>query len=706
MVVTDRKTEIAAWSWERLSARAPVVWVGIALVTALCLMLQPFVSWLAAVPVELTIPLARWTKTAAAAFTDQFKGVFRAGTWLLAFPLGWLRLLMDWLPWSTVVLLIAALGQLAGGRRLAWLAAGSLLYVVIIGYWQPTTYTVALAGVAVPISVFVGLLLGIAVHRSQGVRRIVDPMLDLMQTVPTFAYLIPMLVLFGIGPVVGMAAAAIYAVPPMVRSVALGLRPCACRDRRGGNDGGIERLATALLGEAACHPGDDPSGHQPDDHGGPQHDRHRRYGWRCQRYGLEVFTTMKRAAFGESMLAGLVIVLLAIVMDRVSRGFADNSRNFGADDAAWLKRKKVAVMLAVAAGLLGVLAQFAPPLDRYPDAWTFYPADYLNRALNWFTVTFFPLTSALKTLFLVYLLLPLRIGLVQAMQPALWGFTMSPGIILVYCSLTAMVCGFAYRSFGWPAALGVLFGFTLYFYGTNGLPWPAFLLIVSALAFQVGGMRVGILAALGLSFIIVTGSWANAMISLQLCGAGVACSFALGTSLGIWASVNERVSAFIRPINDTLQTMPIFVFLIPAIMVFLVGEFTALIAIVVYATVPSIRFTEHGLRNVPEAAAEAARACGATNWQLLWQVKLPLALPEIMLGLNQTIMMALAMVVVAALVGAKGLGQDIMIALNEADPGAGIVSGLCVAFIAITADRIIQSWVQKRRAALADEKGP
>jgi glycine betaine/proline transport system permease protein len=706
MVVTDRKTEIAAWSWERLSARAPVVWVGIALVTALCLMLQPFVSWLAAVPVELTIPLARWTKTAAAAFTDQFKGVFRAGTWLLAFPLGWLRLLMDWLPWSTVVLLVAALGQLAGGRRLAWLAAGSLLYVVIIGYWQPTTYTVALAGVAVPISVFVGLLLGIAVHRSQGVRRIVDPMLDLMQTVPTFAYLIPMLVLFGIGPVVGMAAAAIYAVPPMVRSVALGLDRVPAEiveagTMAGSNDWqllfwvklpaalamilvGINQTIMAALSMiviAAMVGG-------------------------ANDMGLEVFTTMKRAAFGESMLAGLVIVLLAIVMDRVSRGFADNSRNFGADDAAWLKRKKVAVMLAVAAGLLGVLAQFAPPLDRYPDAWTFYPADYLNRALSWFTVTFFPLTSALKTLFLVYLLLPLRIGLVQAMQPALWGFTMSPGIILVYCSLAAMVCGFAYRGFGWPAALGVLFGFTLYFYGTNGLPWPAFLLIVSALAFQVGGMRVGILAALGLSFIIVTGSWANAMISLQLCGAGVACSFALGTSLGIWASVNERVSAFLRPINDTLQTMPIFVFLIPAIMVFLVGEFTALIAIVVYATVPSIRFTEHGLRNVPEAAAEAARACGATNWQLLWQVKLPLALPEIMLGLNQTIMMALAMVVVAALVGAKGLGQDIMIALNEADPGAGIVSGLCVAFIAITADRIIQSWVQRKRAALADEKGP
>src|SRR6185503_10945238 len=106
---------------------------------------------------------------------------------------------------------------------------------------------------------------------------------------------------------------------------------------------------------------------------------------------------------------------------------------------------------------------------------------------------------------------------------------------------------------------------------------------------------------------------------------------------------------------------------IPAVMVFLVGEFTALIAIVMYAVVPSIRYTEHGIRSVPASAVEAARSMGTTRAQLLWQVQLPLALPEIMLGLNQTIMMALAMVVVAALVGAQGLGQDVMVALNQAN---------------------------------------
>jgi glycine betaine/proline transport system permease protein len=181
---------------------------------------------------------------------------------------------------------------------------------------------------------------------------------------------------------------------------------------------------------------------------------------------------------------------------------------------------------------------------------------------------------------------------------------------------------------------------------------------------------------------------------------GVALSFLVGSALGVWASLNDRVSAAIAPICDTLQTMPIFVFLIPAVMVFLVGEFTALIAIVAYAIVPSIRYAEHGVRSVPPEIVEAARMIGATPRQLLWQVQLPVAVPEITLGLNQTIMMALAMVVVASLVGAQGLGSEVMVALSRADSGRGLVAGLCVALIAIVADRTLQAWAASRKEAL------
>jgi glycine betaine/proline transport system permease protein len=240
----------------------------------------------------------------------------------------------------------------------------------------------------------------------------------------------------------------------------------------------------------------------------------------------------------------------------------------------------------------------------------------------------------------------------------------------------------------------------VYYFGTTGIPWPAFILIVAVLAYQTGGWHIAALAVAGLLFILVTGVWESAMVSIQLCGAAVLIAFVIGSSLGIWASMNDRVSAFLRPINDTLQTMPIFVFLIPAVMVFLVGEFTALIAVVMYAIVPSIRYSEHGIRSVPADVVEAARSFGATRAQLLRQVQLPLALPEIMLGLNQTIMMGLSMVIVAALVGARGLGQEVMVALVWADTGRGVVSGLSVALIAIVTDRIIQSWSSSRKKAL------
>jgi glycine betaine/proline transport system permease protein len=258
----------------------------------------------------------------------------------------------------------------------------------------------------------------------------------------------------------------------------------------------------------------------------------------------------------------------------------------------------------------------------------------------------------------------------------------------------------AWRGGGPRAAFCAACAATLYFSGTTGVAWPAVAAFIVFIAYSAGGARIALLAALGLLFILVTDSWTNTMISVQICLVGVTVAFLIGTALGIWAALNDRVSAVLAPICDTLQTMPIFVFLIPAVMVFLVGEFTALIAIVMYAIVPSIRYAEHGIRSVPSEITEAAQMIGATRRQMLWQIQLPVAAPEIALGINQTIMMALAMVIVAALVGAQGLGSDVMVALSRADTGRGIVAGLCVALIAIIADRMLQAWAAARKEAL------
>lgn len=199
---------------------------------------------------------------------------------------------------------------------------------------------------------------------------------------------------------------------------------------------------------------------------------------------------------------------------------------------------------------------------------------------------------------------------------------------------------------------------------------------------------------------VITGLWNQTMLSVYLCLAAVLVCLLVGGALGIWASENQRVSNFIRPINDTLQTMPLFVILIPFLMFFQIGEFTSFLAIIAYAIVPCIRYTEHGLRGVPDHIVEAARSMGSTRWQLLWGVKMPLAIPEIMLGLNQTILFALAMLVITALAGSKGLGQSVYIALSNADAGMGMIAGLGMAFIAIIADRLLQGASAQRKAAL------
>ena len=187
------------------------------------------------------------------------------------------------------------------------------------------------------------------------------------------------------------------------------------------------------------------------------------------------------------------------------------------------------------------------------------------------------------------------------------------------------------------------------------------------------------------------------MQSAYLCALAVLLCMVIGGALGLWAAHDDRVSAVLRPVNDTLQTMPQFVFLIPALMFFKVGDFTALIAVMLYAIVPPIRYVEHGIRNVRPDVVEAARQMGATPSQLLWQVKLPLALPVVMLGINQTIMAALAMLAIAALVGTRDLGQQVYVALGKADAGLGLIAGLSIATVAMISDRIIQNWSRRRQ---------
>ena len=241
--------------------------------------------------------------------------------------------------------------------------------------------------------------------------------------------------------------------------------------------------------------------------------------------------------------------------------------------------------------------------------------------LTYLIVNFRTEIETIKTLAFFFVMLPTRLAS-GSVSPFTWGFELQTWHSLAYAVGMTLVGAFcAYRVNAHVAIFVLLFAIFFYF-GLTKMPWPALLLIYSFAAWQIGGYRLGLGTFFGLGFIVVTGIWPEAMLSVYLCSIAVIISFILGAGLGIWAAGNDTVSAILRPINDTMQTMPLFVILIPFVMVFKIGEFTALLAIIAYAIVPAIRYTEHGLRNLPEGVIEAARMMGCTKRQLLWSVKI------------------------------------------------------------------------------------
>jgi glycine betaine/proline transport system permease protein len=408
--------------------------------------------------------------------------------------------------------------------------------------------------------------------------------------------------------------------------------------------------------------------------------------------GWEVLSSMRKAEFGQSVLSGLVIALMAILIDRITLGFAQRRAAGPGQRTSPLDGWRLLWFLAaalVAALLLRLLApEGGSPL---PDASGMMAISVLNEKLLAFVAANADWLEGIKNAVLYCLMLPLRLGISGAATPAIWGFTLPPLGILAYAAATAALAAAAAMRTGWGLAVSVLIASLLLFYGFVGFPWPALIAIVGVAAYSSGGWRISAFAGGGLGFILVTGLWLPLMQSIYLTALSVLLCLVIGGALGVWAANDDRISRVLRPINDALQTMPQFVFLIPALMFFKVGEFTALIAIMLYAIVPPIRYVEHGLRNVRPDVVEAARQMGATPGQLLWMVKLPLALPVVMLGLNQTIMAALSMLVIAAMVGTRDLGQMVYVALGKADAGLGLVSGLSIALVAMIADRIIQA---------------
>lgn len=673
------------------------VWLPVLLFCVLCLALRGTAPWLSLYPAGWVLPIASGVDTVSTAITEFLKPAFRTIALLLEFPMRGIQAVLQWIPWPMMMVLVGIIALRAGGRRLAWFAIAMLAYLLVAGYWRESMNTMALVLIAVPMSVAAGFALGVLAHRVKRARTAIEVALDVMQTMPAFAYLIPLLLLFGFGPVVGLIASAIYAVPPMVRNTLLGLERVPSDIQESGLMSGCTPRQRFWLVEVPTA--------MPQMLVGINQSTMAAFSiviiasiiGGFEDIGWEVLSSMRKAAFGQSLLSGLVIALLAMVMDRITLGFA--GRGNAAARPAWLTAKRFwgivagAVVLSAIMHLTGIFDLLPLTTGR-----GLIDVEGMNKWVLGLVAAYAGPLETFKNNVLYFFILPLRIGMVQAVAPMSWGIELTPTVIAIYVLIVGGVATVLGRSFGWQGALAMIVAGTFFFFGFSNFPWPAFIALVAMLAWRCAGPGVAVFALFSCLFILTLGLWQPFMQTVYLCGLAVFLCLLIGGLIGLWAAHNDTVSKIVRPINDTLQTMPQFVFLIPALMFFKVGELTALIAIMLYVIVPPIRYVEHGIRHVRLDCIEAGQQCGCTPLQLLFQVKLPLAMPVVMLGLNQTIMAALSMVVIAAMVGTKDLGQQVYIALGKANAGLGLTSGLAIALAAMMADRIIRGWAERRQA--------
>jgi glycine betaine/proline transport system permease protein len=629
-----------------------LAWVGaLALAIALYL-LRGEVDWIAAYPARWIIPLASWINAAMGPVTDVLFPLTRGITAILALPLDFaLDLLsrgfrfgdgasaveLPRLSWVGVTAAVAIAGHRLGGRSLALGAGLCFLYLAFFGQWDSAMTTLALILVAVPLGVILGLFLGIAGYRYPRLdRAAIVPLLDIAQATPQFAYLVPLLIFFGNNPVSAMLATLVFAVPPMVRATTLALRRVPDELQDFGRMAGCTRrqllwrvlvpssrpllmvgvnqvimmalnmvIISSMIGAGGL--------------------------------GLDVLLALRALKLGAAIEAGISIVLLAVVLDRLSQAMALRA----AAGRSRLARGHLLLALAILL-LTTSLAPHLPWLDKLPRALTVTTAPLWDSGIRWITVHFFDAIEVGRVWLLLHVLKPVKLFMLA-------------------------------------------------------VPWVCWLLLLSLAGLRLGGIRLGLTIGLLTLATAVFGLWDKAMTTLYLCTVSTILACAIGFPIGILSARAEIARRIITVVVDTLQTIPAFVYLIPAVMLFRVGDVAAMIGIVLYALTPAIRYTDHGLRHVPAALIEAATMSGCTRRQLLWRVQFPLALPELLLGINQVIMLALSMDIIAAMIGTRDLGQEVFSALATANVGRGLLAGLTVALLGIIADRLMGGWSRRLR---------
>jgi glycine betaine/proline transport system permease protein len=572
----------------------------------------------------------------------------------------WLTRLFHFLRWPGTVALGTLVVLRFGGRRAALGTLLAFASFAALGLWEESVETFALMFAAVTLSLVVGMPLGVLAGRSQRFNRAITPVLDAMQIVPAFAYLMPVVILFSVGPGAAVVTTMIYAIPPAIRITSLGIR---------GVEGNTVEAATALgatrrqvlikvqlplarrmlmlavnqtilfalsmvviagliggagLGDAVTN-------------------------------GL--YTDPARAIF-----AGAAIVIMAIALDRATEAMAnrtDPARRHLTED----KARRLRVYTAACALAIVVLTLLAHLLDA-GAVWSRWTAQdwlrtYVQKALDYVqdptTFLFQHITNPTGNFIVEHGIQPLRTFFIET-------------------------------------------------------PWPATLVGLVLIAFFVSGLRPALTALVMLFVVGLVGEWSPAMDTFSQVLVATGLTVVVGFVIGVCAAENRAVARAVRPINDVLQTLPQLVYIIPFIYLMPVSGVPGIVASVLYAAPVMIRLVQRGIEGVSHDAVEAATAFGSTRRQVLLKVKIPLARDAIMLGVNQAIIMVLAVVVIGGLVGSGALGYEVAQGLQRNAFGQGVVASIAILALGIALDRVTQgrgaarapirrSWRQRRRVA-------
>ena len=556
------------------------------------------------------------------------------------------------LPWTVVAAGAMLLGYSLKGKGLAMLAGFSTIYISVFGQWEPSMETLSFVLIAAPISVILGVALGIWAYKRKAVETALNPLLNVMQTMPHFSYLVPVMVLFGIGDHAGAIATIIFATPPMVRLTVLGLKrvspevveagmmsgcsnfqllfkvliPTARRDILiGVNQVIMQCLAMAVIASFIGAKG----------------------------LGHNLLLALNGLKIGAAIEQGICIVLIAIVLDRMSLAWANKQTDYFADLTFFKRHKNSLVFVGIF--VVGIVFAYIGTfifregfnyLYIVPHNKGITIEPILQAGVDWVWNTFFWTVKGFNVFMLENVLFPMKS---------------------------------AYLS----------------------MPVVATFVLTMGIGYIIGGIRSAMIIGGFFLFIALTEWWDRALITMYLMSFGTIVSAIIGITVGTLCAQKPYTTKFILLVCDTFQTFPSFIYLIPVVLLFGVTDTSVLIAVIVYATIPATRYTVEGLCSVPPDLHDAGSMSGVNRLQRWIKIELPMSFPHMMLGVNQTVVFALFMVIIAAFIGTDDLGQYIIKALSDKNgTGNGLTLGLCVAFIGLAVDQVIRTWANDRKKVL------